>query len=72
MADFFNAMVEAYEGDYNTMSDTELASGSLWSYLDPAYTVGVAHRPILWITFLAFREPATTACALWLLSWTLP
>ena len=42
LADFFNAMVEAYEGDYNTMSDTELASGSLWSYLDPAYTVGVA------------------------------
>lgn len=42
LADFFNAMVEAYEGDYNTMSDTELASGSLWSYLDPEYTVGVA------------------------------
>lgn len=42
VADFFNAMVEAYEGDYNTLSDTELASGSLWSYLDPAYTVGVA------------------------------
>ena len=42
LADFFNAMVEAYEGDYNTLSDTELASGSLWSYLDPAYTVGVA------------------------------
>ena len=42
MADFFNAMLEAYEGDYATLSDTEVASGSLWSYLDPAYTVGIS------------------------------
>ena len=42
LADFFNAMVEAYEGDYDTLSETEKASGSLWSYLDPEYTVGVA------------------------------
>ena len=41
LADFFNAMLEAYEGDYATLSDTEVASGSLWSYLDPAYTVGI-------------------------------
>ena len=41
-ADFFSAMVEAYEGDYNALSDTEAASGSLWSYLDPAYTIGIA------------------------------
>ena len=42
LADFFNAMLEAYEGDYQTASDTEVASGSLWSYLDPAYTVGIS------------------------------
>lgn len=42
LADFFNAMLEAYEGDYATLSDTEVASGSLWSYLDPAYTVGIS------------------------------
>lgn len=42
LADFFNAMVEAYEGDYDTLSETEKASGSLWTYLDPEYTVGVA------------------------------
>ena len=41
-ADFFATMVEAYEGDYNTLSDTEAASGSLWSYLDPAYTIGIS------------------------------
>ena len=39
--DFFNVMVEEYGGDYATLSDTELASGSLWSYLDPAYVAGV-------------------------------
>lgn len=41
VTDFFNVMLEAYEGDYNTLSETELASGSLWSYIDPAYQVGV-------------------------------
>ncbi len=40
-ADFWNAMLEAYEGDYAAVSDTEMASGSLWSYLDPSYTAGV-------------------------------
>ena len=39
--DFFNTMVEQYEGDYNTLSDTEAASSGLWSYLDPVYTKGV-------------------------------
>ena len=34
-------MVEAYEGDYNNLSDTEAASGSLWSYLDAEYQVGI-------------------------------
>lgn len=41
VADFFNVMVEAYEGDYNALSDTEAASGSLWSYIDPEYQVGI-------------------------------
>ena len=41
VADFWNAMVDAYEGDYAAVSDTEVASGSLWSYMDAAYTVGV-------------------------------
>lgn len=41
VTDFFNAMLEAYDGDYQTMSDTELASGSLWSYLDSEYTIGI-------------------------------
>lgn len=39
--DFFNVMLEAYEGDYDTLSDTEQASGGLWSFIDPAYQVGV-------------------------------
>ncbi|MCM1251983.1 MAG: ABC transporter substrate-binding protein [Clostridium sp.] len=39
--DFFNVMLEAYEGDYNNLSDTEQASGGLWSFLDPAYQVGI-------------------------------
>ncbi len=41
VADFFDVMVEAYEGDYSALSDTEAASGSLWSYMDPAYQVGI-------------------------------
>ncbi len=41
LTDFFNAMVAKYEGDYDLASSTEIASGSLWSYLDPAYTVGI-------------------------------
>ena len=41
VTDFFNAMLEAYDGDYNTLSDTEAASGSIWSYMDPVYQVGV-------------------------------
>ena len=41
VTDFFNVMLEAYEGDYNALSDTEAASGSIWSYMDPAYQVGV-------------------------------
>ena len=41
LADFFNAMVAKHEGDYDLASSTEIASGSLWSYLDPAYTVGI-------------------------------
>lgn len=39
--DFFDVMVEAYEGDYATLSDTEAASGGLWSYLDSAYVAGI-------------------------------
>ena len=41
VADFFDVMLEAYEGDYATLSDVEAASGALWSYLDPAYVAGV-------------------------------
>ena len=41
VADFFDVMLEAYEGDYSALSDTEAASGSLWSYMDPAYQVGI-------------------------------
>lgn len=41
VADFFNVMLEAYEGDYNALSDTETASGSLWSYMAPEYQVGI-------------------------------
>ena len=40
--DFFDVMLEAYEGDYNTLSDTEQADGvTIWGLLDPAYHVGV-------------------------------
>ena len=41
VADFFDVMVEAYGGDYAALSDTEAASGALWSYLDPAYVAGI-------------------------------
>jgi len=41
VADMWNIMVEQYEKDYATLSDTEVASGSLWSYMDPEYQVGV-------------------------------
>ncbi len=42
-ADFFNAMVEAYEGDLSTMSDTETAGSSLWDLMENygAYSTGV-------------------------------
>ena len=40
-ADFYQALVEAYDGDLVTMSDTEKASGTLWSYLDNKFAVGV-------------------------------
>ena len=39
--DMWNVMVEAYEGDYNKLSDTEAASGTLWSYMDAEYQVGI-------------------------------
>ena len=41
LTDFFNVMLEAYEGDYNALSDAEQASGSIWSYMDSAYQVGI-------------------------------
>lgn len=41
LTDFFNIMVEAYEGDYDTLSETEQASGGLWSFIDTAYQVGI-------------------------------
>ncbi|MCR5182914.1 MAG: ABC transporter substrate-binding protein [Clostridia bacterium] len=41
--DFWNALVEAYEGDLVTMSDTENAGASLFSFMEDYdnYTVGV-------------------------------
>lgn len=40
--DFFDVMLEAYEGDYNALSDTEQADGvSLWSLLDESYMLGI-------------------------------
>ena len=39
--DYWHAIEEAYEGDYQTLSDVEAASGSLWSYLPEEFTVGV-------------------------------
>ncbi|MCH5275322.1 MAG: ABC transporter substrate-binding protein [Lachnospiraceae bacterium] len=41
VADFWDVMVEAYEGDYATLSDVEAASDSLWSLLDERYKVGI-------------------------------
>ncbi len=41
LTDFFNIMLEAYEGDYNALSDSEQASGSIWSYLNTDYQVGI-------------------------------
>ncbi|MCM1038756.1 MAG: ABC transporter substrate-binding protein [Ruminococcus sp.] len=41
VADFFNVMLEAYEGDYATLSDTEQASAGIWSFLPDEYHVGV-------------------------------
>ena len=42
-ADFFNTMVEAYEGDLAKLSDTETAGTSLWDFMDDyaTYAVGV-------------------------------
>ena len=42
LADFYAAMTEAYEGDLHALSDTEQASGSLWSYLDDRYHTGIS------------------------------
>lgn len=42
LADYWTNIVAKYEGDYQAASDTEAANGALWSYLDPAYTVGIA------------------------------
>ena len=40
--DFFDVMLEAYEGDYSALSDAEQADGvTIWGLLDPAYHVGV-------------------------------
>ena len=42
-ADFFNAMAEAYEGDYASLSSTETAGSSLFDLMQDydAYTIGV-------------------------------
>ena len=42
VADFWALMVEAYEGDLEDLSDTEAASGSLWSYLPEELKVAVS------------------------------
>ncbi len=41
VADFWDVLVESYGGDYQSLSDTEAASGALWSYLDPVYVAGI-------------------------------
>ncbi|MCH5201111.1 MAG: ABC transporter substrate-binding protein, partial [Oscillospiraceae bacterium] len=41
-ADFWALMVEEYGGDLEDLSDTEAASGSLWSYLPEELKVAVA------------------------------
>ena len=40
--DYWAAIEEAYEGDYETLSDKEAATGSLWNYLPEEYLVGVS------------------------------
>ncbi len=40
-ADFFEAIVEAYDGDYQTASDTESAESSLFDFLDDSYKTTV-------------------------------
>ena len=40
--DFFDAIVEAFEGDYAAASDVESADRSLFQCLDAKYTVGVS------------------------------
>ena len=42
-ADFFNAMVEAYEGDYATLSGTESAGSSLFDLMEDydSYSIGI-------------------------------
>ncbi len=39
--DYWANLTAAYENDYDLLSDTEAASGSLWSYMDAAYAIGV-------------------------------
>ena len=39
--DYWHVIEEAYAGDYEDLSDTEAASGSLWSYLPEEYLAGV-------------------------------
>lgn len=38
----WEAMVEKFNGDYQELSDTEAATGSLWNYLDEAYLKGIS------------------------------
>lgn len=40
-ADYWNAMVEAYGGDYATLSDTEAVSDSVWNLMDASYSAGI-------------------------------
>ena len=40
-AEFWDAIVEAYEGDYALASASEAADREVWACLDPAYTVGI-------------------------------
>ena len=55
----WNEMVAIYDGDYQTLSDTEAAESSLFSFLDDSYKATV-EQVILLTTSKVSRRQATT------------
>ena len=44
--DFFDVMLEKYEGDYHALSDAEAVDGAgLWTFLDDSYKMGLESAP---------------------------